>query len=178
MRSAQRKLARSNERAHLNRDELEAAPGAALAYPQGPGGWRGRPHREARPLQAPRWMSAALYKARYRVSEANELLRALKSQGGARLRSHCRRTQGRRPRGRLRPVGPSRKPARRVGAGAGRATRRGRPCAPRSGPEASRSQPVAPEETTDARAPPPHCARSRAGTAPGGKMICRHPSSP
>ena len=43
-------------------------------------------------------------------------------------------------------------PARGVGAGAGRATRRGHPCAPRAGPEASRSQPVQPEETTDARA--------------------------
>jgi hypothetical protein len=28
-------------------------------------------------LQAPRWTSATLYRARYRVSEANELLRAL-----------------------------------------------------------------------------------------------------
>ena len=43
----------------------------------GAGGWRGRPHQETTPLQAPRRISAGLYRPRYRVSEANELLRAL-----------------------------------------------------------------------------------------------------
>ena len=40
-------------------------------------GWRGRAHLEARPLQAPRWISATLCRPRYRASEASALLRAL-----------------------------------------------------------------------------------------------------
>jgi hypothetical protein len=63
------KLARSKERAHLNRDELEAGPRRGPCARKGAGGWRGRPHREAEAVQGPRRTGPALYKARYRVAK-------------------------------------------------------------------------------------------------------------
>ena len=100
MRSDQRKLARSNERAHLNRDELEAAPGAALAYRRVRAA--GAAARTRRLVHCKRRAgSAQLCIRRVIGARSAELLRALNRQGGAGPRSHRRRTQGRRTRGRV-----------------------------------------------------------------------------
>jgi hypothetical protein len=78
--------------AFLSRDELEVAPGAALAYRRVRAAGAAARTRKARPLQAPRWISATLWKPRYRVSAANELLRALNQpQAGAGATSRRRR---------------------------------------------------------------------------------------
>jgi hypothetical protein len=59
------KLARSNERAHLNRDELEAGPRRGPCAREGAGFWRGSPHQETEALQGPRRTGPALYKVRW-----------------------------------------------------------------------------------------------------------------
>ena len=82
MRSDQKKLARSKERAHLNRDELEAAPGAALAYRSVRAA--GAAARTRRPVHCKRRAgSAQLCIRRVIGPRRGELLRALKSQRAA-----------------------------------------------------------------------------------------------
>lgn len=58
----------------------------------GAGGLHAAARTRRQVLQAPRWTSAALYKPRYRASEASELLRALSQpEASAGARSHRRR---------------------------------------------------------------------------------------
>jgi hypothetical protein len=56
------KLACAKAHALPSRDELEAAPGAALAYLRVRAAGAAAHTRKPGPLQAPRWISAALYK--------------------------------------------------------------------------------------------------------------------